>query len=165
MLRSLNGPTWLVAVFAGVLLVGCAEPADQSPTSAKPTATVAMTPAEVTTNTTAVETAPRSAEAIVNQYCAVCHARGLYNAPKIGDAVAWQAKLAEGRDHLWQVVLHGEKAMPPRGNCHDCSDAELRAAMDYLLGSAPPAESETEPKPETGVETVSKPEPATDPSR
>ena len=81
----------------------------------------------------------RSGAEIVNQYCITCHGRGLYNAPRIGDAEAWQAKLAEGREHLWQVVLQGEKAMPPRGNCHDCSDDELRAAMDYLIAQSVPA--------------------------
>jgi cytochrome c5 len=34
--------------------------------------------------------------------------------------------------------LHGEKAMPPRGNCHECSDDELRAAMDYLIAQSVP---------------------------
>lgn len=84
-------------------------------------------------------TGPRSAAAIVAQHCSVCHERGLYDAPRLGDAEAWRKRLlTEGRDHLWQVVLTGEKAMPPRGNCHDCSDEELRAAFDYLLAAADP---------------------------
>ena len=80
---------------------------------------------------------PRSGEQVVRQHCLQCHERGLFGAPIFRDAPAWQAKLAEaGPAHLWQVVLNGEKAMPPRGNCHDCSDDELRAAVDYLLTEA-----------------------------
>lgn len=96
-------------------------------------------PAAATTPAAEGPRASRSGADIVNQYCLTCHGRGLYNAPRMGDAEAWQVKLAEGREHLWQVVLQGEKAMPPRGNCQDCTDDELRAAMDYLIAQSVPA--------------------------
>lgn len=78
-------------------------------------------------------TTTRSGAAIVSQYCAVCHERGLYNAPKLTDPVAWQPRLAAGQEALWQAVWQGKLAMPARGNCHDCSEAELRAALEHML--------------------------------
>ena len=146
---------WMCSLcLISVLLAGCGDsgtaPASTAPAAttvesapaSAPNAVQALADASIaTTAITVPVTAGRSGEAIVEQYCAVCHSRGLYNAPKIGDAAAWQTKLAEGREHLWQVVLNGEKAMPPRGNCHDCSDTELRAAMDYLLAAAQPADA------------------------
>ncbi len=145
---SERGARWLLPLLLALALIACAEPVTDpvtEPSSAEPVASAsspsipAATPLSTQTPATNPSQPPRSGEAIVAQYCAVCHGRGLYNAPKIGDTAAWQSKLAEGREHLWQVVLHGEKAMPPRGNCPDCSDAELRAAMDYLIGPALPA--------------------------
>lgn len=129
-LRSLTSLT--SALFLAAPLAGCTESATPDPE-----------PAAIAVDAAAVTPARTGAD-IVNQHCLICHGRGLYNAPKIGDADAWRPKLAEGRDHLWQVLLHGEKAMPPRGNCPDCSDAELRAAMDYLIEQALPAAAETE---------------------
>ncbi len=74
-----------------------------------------------------------SGEQVYQKYCVACHGRGLNGAPVYGDREAWAPKLAEGEEHLWQVVLNGEQAMPPRGLCQQCSDAELRAAFDYML--------------------------------
>lgn len=93
---------------------------------------------------------PRTGEQVVREHCLQCHERGLFGAPTFRDGPAWQAKLAEaGPAHLWQVVLNGEKAMPPRGNCHNCSDEELRAAVDYLLTEAgqPPLPSDLASQP------------------
>ena len=80
--------------------------------------------------------APRSGEAIYQATCAVCHGAGVAGAPKLGDAAAWAPRLAQGKDTLLQHALQGFKAMPPKGTCADCSEAELRAAVDYLAAKA-----------------------------
>ena len=128
----------LMAMLFG--LAACSGP-DAPKSPAMPTESAPVVEAAAATATSPVAgpgNNNREAADIVNRYCLTCHGRGLYNAPKIGDAEAWQIKLVEGREHLWQVVLHGEKAMPPRGNCHECSDDELRAAMDYLIAQSVP---------------------------
>lgn len=70
---------------------------------------------------------------IYAQTCAQCHANGLAGAPKVGDKAAWNQRLALGRDSMLVTVLKGKGAMPAKGGNASLSDAEARAAMDYLL--------------------------------
>ena len=52
-----------------------------------------------------------------DKLCATCHAIGLMNAPKLGDAAAWKERLdkAGGLDGLVQQGIKGINAMPPKG--------------------------------------------------
>lgn len=72
-----------------------------------------------------------------NKSCAVCHATGAANAPKTGDAAAWEPRLAKGMDVLVASVANGMNAMPPKGMCFDCSDEDYKAMIEYM---AKPAE-------------------------
>lgn len=74
--------------------------------------------------------------AVYSKACAVCHATGVANAPKLGDKDAWEPSMAQGRDRLVQTVIVGKGAMPPRGACMDCSDQDLKIAIEYMLGQA-----------------------------
>jgi len=67
------------------------------------------------------------------QTCAQCHANGLAGAPKIGDKAAWTQRLALGRAAMLTTVLKGKGGMPPKGGNASLSDAEARAATDYML--------------------------------
>jgi len=77
-----------------------------------------------------------SGAAIYSAVCARCHATGEYGAPKLGDRVAWQPRLHLGVDHLLDQAIEGLGAMPPRGGKDDLGDAELRAAIVYMLEQA-----------------------------
>ena len=84
----------------------------------------------------AVDTAPaepRSGETVYNKSCMSCHATGAAGAPKLGDAAAWAPRIAAGSDTLWNNAVNGINAMPPKGLCMDCSDDELKAAIDYIV--------------------------------
>lgn len=72
---------------------------------------------------------------IYNQSCAMCHAAGLANAPKLGDKAAWAPRLAQGVDGLTTSAIKGKGAMPPRG-ASTASDAEIRATVEYMVGTA-----------------------------
>jgi len=72
-----------------------------------------------------------------NKSCAVCHASGAANAPKTGDAAAWEPRMAKGMEVLVQSVQNGLNAMPPKGMCFDCSDEDYAAMIEYM---AKPAE-------------------------
>ena len=52
-----------------------------------------------------------------DKLCATCHAVGLMNAPKLGDAAAWKERLdkAGGLDGLVQQGIKGINTMPPKG--------------------------------------------------
>jgi cytochrome c5 len=62
-----------------------------------------------------------------------CHAAGVANAPKFGDKKAWAPHLVHGVDELVQTALKGKGAMPPKGGNLTLSDAEVKAAVDYML--------------------------------
>ena len=71
-----------------------------------------------------------------NKSCAVCHASGAANAPKTGDAAAWEPRMAKGMDTLVQSVQNGLNAMPPKGMCFDCSDEDYQAMITYMAAPA-----------------------------
>lgn len=75
----------------------------------------------------------RSGEQVVQYQCVLCHGPGLSGAPKIGDARAWGARASVGIDGLVRSATRGRGAMPPSGGLADLSEAELRAAIAYML--------------------------------
>lgn len=83
-----------------------------------------------------VAMAERTGEEIYNAKCSVCHAAGIAGAPKFGDAAAWAPRAEKGIDALLATALTGINAMPPKGTCMDCSDAELKASIQYMLDNA-----------------------------
>jgi len=64
--------------------------------------------------------------------CKVCHATGAAGAPKTGDAAAWAPRIAKGMDVLVVSVNNGLNAMPPKGMCFDCTDADYTALIEYM---------------------------------
>ena len=68
--------------------------------------------------------------------CFTCHASGVAGAPKFGDKAAWEPRAAKGMDEVMKIVISGKGAMPPKGTCMDCSDADLKAAAEYMINNA-----------------------------
>ena len=68
--------------------------------------------------------------------CKVCHASGAANAPKTGDAAAWEPRMAKGMDVLVQSVETGLNAMPPKGMCFDCTADDYKALIEYMAAPA-----------------------------
>ncbi len=88
--------------------------------------------------------------------CAVCHAAGIAGAPRYGNAADWQPRTAAGTGRLYTSALKGTaKGMPAKGGNTAASDAEVKAAVDYMLASvkaagaspAKPAAAAEAPKP------------------
>lgn len=75
----------------------------------------------------------RSGEDVYNSKCTACHSTGAAGAPKIGVADDWADRIAKGVDALYTSAISGLNGMPPRGLCMDCTDDELKAAVDYML--------------------------------
>ncbi len=78
----------------------------------------------------------RSGEEVVKAVCQACHGAGLAGAPKVGDKAAWQARLAQGVSKLHEHAVKGIRAMPPKGGNPSLSDAEVNAAVDYMLNQS-----------------------------
>lgn len=72
--------------------------------------------------------------------CATCHLYGVAGAPKMGDKEAWKDRIAQGNDKLYEHALRGfqgkEGTMPAKGGFPNLSDAEVKAAADYMVGQA-----------------------------
>jgi len=71
-------------------------------------------------------------EAVYNKACVNCHAAGVAGAPKTHSAEEWAPRLAAGIDALVASANAGKGAMPPKGLCMDCSDADLKAAIEFM---------------------------------
>jgi cytochrome c5 len=70
---------------------------------------------------------------IYESNCIVCHGEGKLGSPKLGDKEAWTPIVAKNFDVLIEHTLHGYKRMPARGTCVNCSDAEIIAAIKYMV--------------------------------
>ena len=60
-------------------------------------------------------------------------------APKFGDKAAWEARIAQGKDTLYKHSIEGytgkNGVMPPKGGS-TASDADVKAAVDYMVSKA-----------------------------
>jgi cytochrome c5 len=72
---------------------------------------------------------------LYNSVCVACHGAGIAGAPKAGDKAAWKARIAQGKDVLYNSALHGKNAMPPKGGS-SAPDADVKAAVDYLVSQS-----------------------------
>lgn len=120
-------------------------PAPQSKEQATPAASFAAKPASSATATaTATATASsagggNAGETLYASTCKTCHEGGLMGAPKFGDKAAWKDRIAQGKDTLYKNAIEGFQGkagvMPPKGGS-TASDAEVKAAVDYMVSKA-----------------------------
>jgi len=99
-----------------------------APMAAAPAAAAAPAPAAATT-----VAASANGEALYKQACMACHVAGVAGAPKFGDKAAWAPRLALGVDGLTASVIKGKGAMPPKGGAGAASDADIKAAVIYMV--------------------------------
>jgi cytochrome c5 len=55
--------------------------------------------------------------------------------PQLGAASDWVLQMQKPRAEVMKNVISGFYDMPEKGNCADCTDAELGLAVDYMLES------------------------------
>ena len=65
--------------------------------------------------------------------CSACHATGIAGAPKLGDKASWVARVAKGKSTLYEHAIKGFNAMPAKGGNTTLADADVKAAVDFLL--------------------------------
>ena len=68
--------------------------------------------------------------------CHVCHGAGVAGAPKLGDKAAWAPRIKQGVAQLHATAIKGKAAMPPKGGNPALSDADVKAAVDYMAAAA-----------------------------
>lgn len=75
----------------------------------------------------------RSGEQVFQERCQDCHVSGKNGAPKFGDMEAWKPRLKNGIPPLVKSAINGHNGMPARGGMSNLSDAEMRAAVEYMV--------------------------------
>lgn len=73
---------------------------------------------------------------ITTAVCATCHAKGMLNAPVIGNAEDWAPRIEKGLETLYDHAINGFKNMPARGGRGSLSDDEVKAAVDYMVAES-----------------------------
>ena len=75
--------------------------------------------------------------AVYGASCVACHAAGIAGAPKLGDVANWQPRIAQGEAVLIDHAINGYQGaagvMPAKGGNPNLSDAEVIAAVEYMI--------------------------------
>jgi glucose/arabinose dehydrogenase/cytochrome c5 len=74
----------------------------------------------------------RSPAGVYKLACASCHSAGSQHIPQLADPAAWRDRLVKGREVLQRHAIEGFGDMPARGFCDNCSDQEIRSAVNYM---------------------------------
>lgn len=111
----------LLLLAGGVVLAACSNDSDEVLTPPRPEPV------------SAAERATWAGPKIYDEVCDRCHKMGVDGAPELGHSAAWRPRIAKGRQMLLRHVYEGFNKMPARGDCEFCSDAQLVAALDYML--------------------------------
>ena len=133
----------MLTVLAALVLAGCGSEQEPVELSAKqqqiisdrlaPAGEVALEGETGAVAAVSSSSEPRTGDAVYNTKCMACHATGAAGAPTLGNAAQWTDRIAQGIDTLYTNAIIGIRGMPPKGLCMDCSDAEIQAAVDYMV--------------------------------
>ena len=77
-----------------------------------------------------------TSEEIYQSKCLGCHGTGAAGAPKLGDAGAWAPRITKGMESLLANATNGLNAMPPKGLCMECSEADLQGVIEYMVNAS-----------------------------
>ena len=147
-----------IALLCATLLVGCskeetASPSQKSAPESPPIATGAPSPekgSDIPPNQDAKSLQPPpdmpdlvTGEKVYKSTCSICHKSGLHGAPRIGKKDDWEARLAQGNEILYGRAINGYRgskgSMPSRGSNPRLTEAEVKAAVDYMIKHSIPA--------------------------
>lgn len=78
----------------------------------------------------------KSGEQVYKEVCMVCHAAGVANAPKFGDAKVWAPLIKEGQAVLTAHAWVGVRGMPARGGNPNLSQEDFAKAVVYMANAA-----------------------------
>lgn len=134
-------PASLLSIGLLAMLAACGQSSDTSPVTSAPAEKPVAAEAASTAppNSASPSSAPADSNAgrqVYRQTCAFCHEKGIAGAPRLGDRVVWGPRLAQGMDALYASAIHGKGAMPARGGNPALADADIEAAVDYILAQS-----------------------------
>lgn len=103
-----------------------------------PTVVAALIPVALPAD--AAPAAAGGGEGVYKGGCVACHGAGIAGSPKFGDKVAWASRIAQGKPTLYEHAIKGyigkAGAMPAKGGNNALADADVKAAVDYMVAAA-----------------------------
>jgi len=75
-------------------------------------------------------------KSVYDASCQACHAAGVAGAPKLGDKTAWAPRIGAGVAAMHTSALKGKNAMPAKGGNLSLSEADVKAAVDYMIAQS-----------------------------
>ena len=72
-------------------------------------------------------------ETVFTTNCLSCHGQGEDGAPRPDSAADWEERLKQNQDTLAGHAINGHGRMPPKGGFFNLSDAEVEAAVAYVV--------------------------------
>ena len=135
-MASKAGATWTAPPVAATAAAAApaATPAKAAPAAAPAPVVTAAVPAAAPA--AAAPAAASDGKKIYETTCVACHGAGIAGAPKFGDKAAWAPRIKTGMPTLYQTAIAGKGAMPPKGGNLSLSDADVKAAVDYMVGAS-----------------------------
>ncbi len=122
-----------VAILAA-LLSGCG---DKKPEAAPAAPAAVSAPAPAAAPAAAPVAENELGKGVYGKTCAMCHAAGVAGAPKPGDKADWGPRIAQGKDTLYKHAIEGftgaKGLMPAKGAAPNLTDAEVKAAVDFMV--------------------------------
>lgn len=127
-----DGAEYQAAIYERIRPLGQVYLAGEEHASSSPTVDTPADPEPVAT--------AMSGPQVYNSACIACHGTGIGGAPMVGDKAQWAQRIAQGADILTQHALQGFAGatgyMPEKGGRLDLSDAEIEAAVDYMVNES-----------------------------
>ena len=144
MVLSLFTPVFGIIMLAQLVLSTVVPAAPSAPLTAeavaqriKPVASVAVADAAAAVSAAAAAAGGKAdGKKVYDTTCTACHAQSVAGSPKMGDKAAWAPRLKTGMAALYASVMKGKGAMPAKGGNAALSEAELKAAVDYITSAS-----------------------------
>lgn len=130
-----SGGNWTAPPVTAAATTAAAAPA----AAAAPVASAAA-PTMVAAAPAAAATGAPDGRKIYEATCTACHGMGIAGAPKTGDKAMWAPRIAQGTATLYTHAISGFTGkggmMPPKGGAMNLSDADVKAAVDFMVAAA-----------------------------
>jgi cytochrome c5 len=144
-------PLALAFVLSAVALAACSKQEAPAP-APEPAPAAAPAPAPAPAAESAASAAsgasvaaagagdPALGKGVFDKTCTACHTAGVTGAPKPGDKADWAPRIAQGTEVLYKHAIEGftgsKGTMPPKGGNAALSDAEVKAAVDFMVAQS-----------------------------